>query len=1600
MKRLLFLTTIFCTLSVLGFSQAENLNKGLRINQNPIVRASKADANTNTLLLLNNEQTKGVETYEKDAIYANRKPQDELVEQRDNSSILENTPQPKSGIRSTTIYSQNFETVNSGSMTMTNSQQDGWLIEGTTEAVGAYYHYFGIHSGGHAISGRSLGLSFYQNNGASFFDSFGYQFGNCSYLTNFDLQAYRSISTAGYENIEVSFDWKCAGENYLGSWVDYGQIGYSLNGGSSFTWINTGGSGSGLYHSQTSTQSATVSFPAIVDDNSNFVLAFRAKADECGGNQPAFIIDNIVVNGDALAGPPSCASPISPLAGASGTAHSGNLEWEAVGGADTYDVYFGTSATPPQVATDQVATTYPLDCLLPETTYYWKVVPKNGDGSATGCATWSFTTDNKLHIYRNDWETASEGYFGTSGGTVDGWNTNNATPIGAYNNRWAIGSGTYAINGKSAGLTALLNGSLFGSYFDNWWDMGELHRMIYRPFDMTEYRDIELNFDWKCGGESGQDYGEILTSINGGTNWLTDDQGGLYNDGRYWNSSSIIRSQTLTLPETRNNQSDFVLGFNFDDLSGNGSGSAPSFVVDNIVIRACPYEGYLSSPNQTEPFAWAPPTANTATTISVNETHDCAYFEWEQSTDNGNTWTVIPGETNVSYTTPSDITSNTYYRCRVYFGTGCPGAYQSEAFKIVFEPECTTAISPLNGATNQSTDVTISWDADPLATDYDIYFGEDNPPATLLDNTASTSYDLTNLDYGTTYYWQILPSNAGGTASGCDVWSFTTGAAPPQFHNYGGSEQLTFNNAAYKADAPNFRISHNTSTMDEVQIQISEDVTFPGSTVFDGTFTGSFSGENNFETSLAGDVLDNTEFPQPFDTDVLTHGTLEPGSNTWFAPEYRLPIAYTATGGNPGGRVGYEGNWNHNPDPWAAGWSNFLRLPEVDASGMDEITLSFDVWHSYFDTHPNDKLYLSVYADGGYINLPQTVEIDGTTVTASANTGGGSYAFYFTEERTASNIEVTLDISGITDKSSILLYINARCDYYNSNLFYVYFDNISVTGADQEFTPGTTYYARARGKIGGSWTDWTSDTYSFTYKDQASIEWHQTAEPQLQTNTLSDVITQSGPDYATIPASGGTPSNPFTDPSFETGTGWSTSQSYSVYETYLTSNDNGTNGITDGSQCAKFAEDDYSWQSFVNGEYNNASQQVDLTGVTDIVFDVTHWRNTQSNMYSCGVGRACKVVWSFKVIIGDAGTSGDNSGTEVYSWTPTTPEFGTTNNNDVSVDISSYGFTGVKTVKFSRVVTNGGGVWYDDDKYYLDNIRGEYNATQTGTITSTPINLSSFYGDDSWNELSWDQTLNGGTISMSIEEDISGTWTPVAALTDVSQTGDGVKTIDISSLGSTSRIRLITEFTESGAKGTEPELNNWTITSKKDSPLPVTLLYFNVQCNGHSKEFSWATASETNSDYFLIMESQDNVNFKPIAKIQAAGQSYQTEAYRYVMEGLSDDAYYRLKQVDYDGSSENFSMIYNSCEQDNSHEISVYPNPFNGSEINVMSSDHIGESQIKIYDTSGRLIREMQYDLMEGNNTIRFGNQLAPGAYLIEIANKKTGYQKIPVIVN
>jgi len=100
-------------------------------------------------------------------------------------------------------------------------------------------------------------------------------------------------------------------------------------------------------------------------------------------------------------------------------------------------------------------------------------------------------------------------------------------------------------------------------------------------------------------------------------------------------------------------------------------------------------------------------------------------------------------------------------------------------------PNTATLVSPTLAQPNVYTDTNLYWAA-PAAgtplTGYKLNLGTDNPPTNLtyaLDVGNVLTYDHpVNLEYSTTYYWQIVPYNYYGDNLTTTIWSFTTAAAP------------------------------------------------------------------------------------------------------------------------------------------------------------------------------------------------------------------------------------------------------------------------------------------------------------------------------------------------------------------------------------------------------------------------------------------------------------------------------------------------------------------------------------------------------------------------------------------------------------------------------------------------------------------------------------------------------------------------------------------------------------------------------------------------------------------------------------------------------
>ena len=100
----------------------------------------------------------------------------------------------------------------------------------------------------------------------------------------------------------------------------------------------------------------------------------------------------------------------------------------------------------------------------------------------------------------------------------------------------------------------------------------------------------------------------------------------------------------------------------------------------------------------------------------------------------------------------------------------------------------------------------------------------------------------------------------------------------------------------------------------------------------------------------------------------------------------------------------------------------------------------------------------------------------------------------------------------------------------------------------------------------------------------------------------------------------------------------------------------------------------------------------------------------------------------------------------------------------------------------------------------------------------------------------------------------------------------------------------------------------------KTTALPIELIEFNGKYYNTGIRLYWSTASEINNDHFEILKSSDGTNFTKIKTIIGRGNSSNITNYEYVDYDVCDKiVYYKLRQVDYDGTTKEYDTIAFKC---------------------------------------------------------------------------------------
>lgn len=147
--------------------------------------------------------------------------------------------------------------------------------------------------------------------------------------------------------------------------------------------------------------------------------------------------------------------------------------------------------------------------------------------------------------------------------------------------------------------------------------------------------------------------------------------------------------------------------------------------------------------------------------------------------------------------------------------------------------------------------------------------------------------------------------------------------------------------------------------------------------------------------------------------------------------------------------------------------------------------------------------------------------------------------------------------------------------------------------------------------------------------------------------------------------------------------------------------------------------------------------------------------------------------------------------------------------------------------------------------------------------------------------------------------------------------------------------------------------------------VPVTLLEFNGILKKDDAVLNWKITTQQNIYQFEVERSTDGHTFKEIGKVSTIKQpginQYSFTDYNIAVL-LSPHVYYRLKQIDKDGTYSYSEIIYLNIANISSYRFSVAPNPVsNSTTISFTLPITVGAEKVslQIFDIEGRLIKTL-----------------------------------------
>ena len=174
--------------------------------------------------------------------------------------------------------------------------------------------------------------------------------------------------------------------------------------------------------------------------------------------------------------------------------------------------------------------------------------------------------------------------------------------------------------------------------------------------------------------------------------------------------------------------------------------------------------------------------------------------------------------------------------------------------------------------------------------------------------------------------------------------------------------------------------------------------------------------------------------------------------------------------------------------------------------------------------------------------------------------------------------------------------------------------------------------------------------------------------------------------------------------------------------------------------------------------------------------------------------------------------------------------------------------------------------------------------------------------------------------------------------------------------------------------------------------VPVELVGFTYSISGSSVTLNWQTKSETNNYGFEIESRNNNTEWKTIGFVAGKGTTTESQSYQFTDKASVSSVKYRLKQIDFNGTSEFSSILTVSILPTELKLLGNYPNPFNPSTNIKFTLPASADVTLNIFNVLGQKVATPFNGKLEaGIQSLPFNaSGLSSGVYVYQI---KSGTQ-------